>query len=114
MDYRKTLPLPQTFSHKLGYSQDAKYFKSFKSTFVKEFAPITSVSFSPISPHRFAVTSATRVQIYTPRSQSVVKTISRFKDVARSGQIRSDGRLVVAGDDSGLVQVSLSFFSIIF
>ncbi|TIC08762.1 WD40 repeat-like protein [Wallemia mellicola] len=105
MDYRKTLPLPQTFSHKLGYSQDAKYFKSFKSTFVKEFAPITSVSFSPISPHRFAVTSATRVQIYTPRSQSVVKTISRFKDVARSGQIRSDGRLVVAGDDSGLVQV---------
>ncbi|TIA84980.1 hypothetical protein E3P99_04096 [Wallemia hederae] len=105
MDYRRTLPLPQTFSHKIGYSQDSKYFKSFKSTFVKEFAPITSVSFSPSTPHRFAVTSATRVQIYTPRSQSVVKTISRFKDVARSGQIRSDGRLVVAGDDSGLVQV---------
>ncbi|EKM80085.1 hypothetical protein AGABI1DRAFT_106361, partial [Agaricus bisporus var. burnettii JB137-S8] len=30
---------------------------------------------------------------------------SRFKDVARSGNIRPDGKLVVAGDDSGLVQI---------
>ncbi|OBZ70427.1 U3 small nucleolar RNA-associated protein 15 [Grifola frondosa] len=38
-------------------------------------------------------------------TQKVTKTISRFKDVARSGCIRGDGKLVVAGDDTGLIQV---------
>jgi len=51
------------------------------------------------------VTAATRVQVYAPRTQKVTKTISRFKDVARSGCIRQDGKLVVAGDDTGLIQV---------
>jgi U3 small nucleolar RNA-associated protein 15 len=45
------------------------------------------------------------VSIYAPRVQKLTKSISRFKDVARSGNIRWDGKLVVAGDDSGLVQV---------
>lgn len=75
--------------------------------FIKEYAPVTSVHFSAAKPHRYAVTAATRVQIYAPRTQKITKTISRFKDVARSGNIREDGKLVVAGDDSGLVQVSL-------
>ena len=67
---------------------------------------MTSVHFSPSKPHRYAVTAATRVQIYAPRTQRITKTISRFKDVARSGSIRDDGKLVVAGDDTGLIQVS--------
>jgi U3 small nucleolar RNA-associated protein 15 len=66
---------------------------------------VTSVHFSPTKPHRYAVTAATRVQIYAPRTQRITKTISRFKDVARSGSIRDDGKLVVAGDDTGLIQV---------
>ncbi|KAI5124830.1 hypothetical protein M0805_005460 [Coniferiporia weirii] len=85
---------------------EPRYWRQFKHpVFVKEYAPITSVHFSPAKPHRYAVTAATRVQIYAPRTQKVTKTISRFKDVARSGCIRNDGKLVVAGDDSGLVQV---------
>ena len=73
---------------------------------------MTSIHFSPSKPHRYAVTAATRVQIYAPRTQKVTKTISRFKDVARSGNIRSDGKLVIAGDDTGLVQVfSYSLYS---
>jgi U3 small nucleolar RNA-associated protein 15 len=87
---------------------ESRYWRQFKHpVFVKEYAPITSIHFSPSKPHRFAVTAATRVQIYAPRTQKVTKTISRFKDVARSGHIRGDGKLVVAGDDSGLIQVCL-------
>ncbi|KAF5387928.1 hypothetical protein D9615_000452 [Tricholomella constricta] len=88
------------------HSPESRYWRQFKHpVFVKEYAPITSVHFSPFKPHRYAVTAATRVQIYAPRTQKITKTISRFKDVARSGTIRQDGKLVVAGDDSGLVQV---------
>ncbi|KAN0062011.1 U3 small nucleolar RNA-associated protein 15 [Thecaphora frezii] len=54
---------------------------------------------------KFAVTTGTRVQIYSMRTSRVIKTVSRFSDVARSASFRSDGRLMVAGDDSGLVQV---------
>jgi U3 small nucleolar RNA-associated protein 15 len=106
MDFQPTIlqrhPRP-TKSH----TPESRYWRRFKHpVFIKEYAPVTSVHFSPSSPHRYAVTAATRVQIYAPRTQKITKTISRFKDVARSGHIRSDGKLVVAGDDSGLIQVS--------
>ncbi|KAM6495843.1 WD40-repeat-containing domain protein [Amanita muscaria] len=98
----KTQPRPAASKH----NPESRYWRQFKHpVFVKEYAPVTSVHFSPAKPHRYAVTAATRVQIYAPRTQKVVKTISRFKDVARSGNIRGDGKLLVAGDDSGLVQV---------
>ncbi|KAH9951591.1 WD40 repeat-like protein [Amylocystis lapponica] len=93
---------PSTSKH----SSESRYWRQFKHpVFVKEYAPVTSVHFSPSKPHRYAVTAATRVQIYAPRTQKVTKTISRFKDVARSGCIRGDGKLVIAGDDTGLIQV---------
>jgi U3 small nucleolar RNA-associated protein 15 len=88
------------------HTPDSRYWRQYKQpVFIKEYAPVTCVHFSSAKPHRYAVTAATRVQIYAPRTQKITKTISRFKDVARSGHIRGDGKLVVAGDDSGLVQV---------
>lgn len=45
------------------------------------------------------------MQIFSSKTRKVTKTISRFKETAYSGTIRSDGRLLVAGDHSGLVQV---------
>ncbi len=91
------------------HNPESRYWRQFKHpVFVKEYAPITSIQFSPSKPHRYAVTAATRIQIYAPRTQKIVKTISRFKEVARSGCIRSDGKLVVAGDDSGLIQVRVA------
>ncbi|KAF8655233.1 hypothetical protein AX16_003139 [Volvariella volvacea WC 439] len=95
-------PRPAATDH----SPESRYWRQFKyPVFVKEYAPVTSIHFSPARPHRYAVTAATRVQIYAPRTQKVTKTITRFKDIARSGNIREDGKLVVAGDDSGLVQM---------
>lgn len=110
MDYKPVVvqrhPRPAPATH----NAESRYWRQFKHpVFIKEYAPVTSVHFSSSKPHRYAVTAATRVQIYAPRTQKVTKTISRFKDVARSGHIRPDGKLVVAGDDSGLVQVSPAF-----
>lgn len=108
MDYQPVVikKYPRIGSSKSNY--DSRYWRQYKHpVFIKEYAPVTSIHFSPSKPHRYAVTAATRVQIYAPRTQKVTKTISRFKDVARSGSIRSDGKLVIAGDDTGLVQVFL-------
>jgi U3 small nucleolar RNA-associated protein 15 len=88
---------------------ETKYWRQFKSpVFIKDRTPVTGLHFSPTRPHRYAVTSGARVQIYSPKTQKVFKTIARFKEVARSGNIRADGKLLVAGDDSGLVQVCTS------
>ncbi|KAF9453074.1 Trp-Asp repeat-containing protein [Macrolepiota fuliginosa MF-IS2] len=98
----KSHPRPASSKH----TPESRHWRQYKHpVFIKEYAPVTSVHFSSAKPHRYAVTAATRVQIYAPRTQKITKTISRFKDVARSGNIREDGKLVVAGDDSGLVQV---------
>ncbi|KAG0303027.1 snoRNA-binding rRNA-processing protein [Dissophora globulifera] len=85
---------------------ESRYWRKFKSPIVvKEFAAVSSIHFSETSPYDFAVTASTRVQIYSSKTHQVKKTISRFKDVAYSGTIRGDGRLVVAGDATGLVQI---------
>lgn len=53
----------------------------------------------------FAVTSGPRVDVYSIRKREPLKTIGRFDSVARSGEIRGDSRVLVAGDDSGKMQV---------
>jgi len=106
MDYQPVVvkKYPHISSNKSNH--DSRYWRQYRHpVFIKEYAPVTSIHFSPSKPYRYAVTAATRVQIYAPRTQKVTKTISRFKDVARSGNIRLDGKLVIAGDDTGLVQV---------
>ncbi|EIN10362.1 Trp-Asp repeats-containing protein [Punctularia strigosozonata HHB-11173 SS5] len=106
MDYQPVLIQKHARPATAKRSSESRYWRQFRHpVFVKDYAPITSIHFSPAKPHRFAVTSATRVQIYAPRTQKVTKTISRFKDIARSGCIRVDGKLLVAGDDTGLIQV---------
>ncbi|KAF7432961.1 hypothetical protein PC9H_004905 [Pleurotus ostreatus] len=106
MDYQPLVVKahPRTASKK--HSSESRHWRQFKHpVFVKEYAPVTSIHFSPSRPHRYAVTAATRVQIYAPRTQKVTKTISRFKEVVRSASFRNDGKLLAAGDDSGLIQV---------
>lgn len=53
----------------------------------------------------FAVTSGPRVDVYSIRNRELLKSIGRFDSVARSGEIRADSRVLVAGDDSGKMQV---------
>ncbi|KAJ1931103.1 U3 small nucleolar RNA-associated protein, partial [Linderina pennispora] len=72
---------------------------------VKEYGMVTSVEFSPIKPHDLVVTASTRLQIYNGRTGQLTRSVTRFTSPAHSGSFRSDGKLLVAGDDSNLVQV---------
>ncbi|KNC78347.1 hypothetical protein SARC_09220 [Sphaeroforma arctica JP610] len=85
---------------------ETRYWRKFKFPItVKEYGAISSISFCNAKPHDFAISSSTRVQVFAANTNKVKKTVSRFKDVAHSPHIRDDGKLMVAGDDSGLVQI---------
>ncbi|CAL8249154.1 unnamed protein product [Merluccius merluccius] len=93
---------------KLGekVTQDTLYWKNYKAPVqIKEFGAITSIDFSPLAPHTYAVTASTRVHIYGPFSQEPVKAFTRFKDTAYSGRFRSDGQLLVAGCEDSVVRL---------
>ena len=86
---------------------DSLYWRSgFEApTVAKGYGAITHVEFCPSSPHDFAVTNSTRVQIYDSRSLQITRTLQRFQKQALSGSFRADGGLVVAGTEDGLVKV---------
>lgn len=89
---------------------EQRYWRQYSSAqLVKEHNSVTHIAFNPQSPHDFAVTASTRVQIFSSRTRQVVKTFSRFKDVVYSASFRSDGKLLVAGDATGLVSVYDSY-----
>jgi U3 small nucleolar RNA-associated protein 15 len=77
-------------------------------------SPVTHISIAPpplsnlqsAAQDLFAVTTGSRVQIFSSKTRKVVKTISRFgvDDIAHSGNIRRDGRILVAGGESGAIQ----------
>ncbi|KAM3123943.1 hypothetical protein CJJ07_004491 [Candidozyma auris] len=85
---------------------EQRYWKGFMNPqLIKENHPITHIHFNPVSPHDFAVTSSTRIQVFSSKTRQVTKTFSRFKDVVYSGEYRYDGKLLVAADASGLVSI---------
>lgn len=74
--------------------------------------PITHISSPPLPLNAlsnpsdlFAVTSGTRVNLYSIRTRKPIKIINRFGDTAHSAEIRRDGRVMVAGDETGTIQV---------
>ncbi|KAK9478727.1 WD40-repeat-containing domain protein [Lipomyces japonicus] len=85
---------------------EQRFWRSYKTPLlVKEHGAISHINFCPVGNHDFAVTSGARVQIFSGRTRQVTKTIARFKDTAYSGEFRPDGKLLIAGDAGGLVQV---------
>ncbi|XP_060692136.1 U3 small nucleolar RNA-associated protein 15 homolog [Hemiscyllium ocellatum] len=93
---------------KLGnkVTQDTLYWKNYKSPVqIKEFGAVTNINFSPIAPYNYAVTASTRINIYGRYSQEPLKTFSRFNDTAYCGTYRSDGRLLAAGSEDGIVRL---------
>ncbi|KAK9235441.1 WD40-repeat-containing domain protein [Lipomyces kononenkoae] len=85
---------------------EQRFWRAYKTPLlVKEHGAITHINFCPSGTHDFAVTSGARVQIFSARTRQVIRTIARFKDTAYSGEFRPDGKLLVAGDATGLIQV---------
>lgn len=85
---------------------ETRYWKKFKTVAqIRELGQINSINFSPAAPHLYAVAASARIQLYSPESNAIHKTISRFSDVVYDARFRDDGRLIVAGDGSGLVQI---------
>ncbi|GAO18475.1 uncharacterized protein UV8b_07286 [Ustilaginoidea virens] len=100
-------PLPQVKlpSGPSPVTAEQRYWKSFKNQLLipsPTSYPVTHISHNA---DNFVVTTGTRVQIYSTRTRKLLKTITRFGDIARSGDIRRDGKVVVAGEDSGRMQV---------
>ncbi|CAK7896198.1 U3 small nucleolar RNA-associated protein 15 [[Candida] anglica] len=91
---------------------EQRYWRGFTNPqLVKENHPITHIHFNPASPHDFAVTSSTRIQVFSSKTRQVTRTFSRFKDTVYSGEFRFDGKLLVAADASGLVSIFDTFQS---
>lgn len=95
---------------------EQQYWKSFRAQQIipsPTSYPVTHISFPPhpinaLLPSNndyFTVTTGTRVQIFSIRTRKLLKTITRFSDIAHSGEIRRDGRVMVAGDETGKIQV---------
>lgn len=104
-DFRKLNVLSAAKTEHLK-DTETSFWKQFKNpVLVKEHASIQAISFQGKAPYHFALCTSTRVQLYDANTLAAKKTISRFSDVALSCQIRHDGKLLVAGDASGLVQL---------
>lgn len=91
------------------------YWRSFKSSISVASPsnnPVTHIS-CPLPPSSalsqasdyFAVTTGPRVQIFSIRTRRLVKTVTRFDDVAHGAEIRRDGRIMVSGDETGAIQI---------
>ena len=97
---------------------DQRYWRSFKSQQsvpAAHSSPVTHISFpsssNPLastttSTDTFAVTTGARIQIFSSRTRRLLRAITRFgpDDNAHSGSIRRDGRVLIAGGDSGTIQ----------
>jgi U3 small nucleolar RNA-associated protein 15 len=106
MDFLPLQALPTAPRASSSSNPHSRHFHSFRHPlFIKHAAPITHIHFSPAKPHRYAVTTSTRVLVYAPKTGKVVKTVTRFKDTARCGEFRKDGKLMIAGSEDGLVQI---------
>ncbi|KAL3468567.1 UTP15 C terminal-domain-containing protein [Aspergillus heterothallicus] len=70
-------------------------------------APSSASAFPSLTqpPDIFTVTTGARVQIYSIRTRKLLRSITRFDDTVRGTDVRPDGRIVVAGDDTGTIQV---------
>ncbi|ORY65340.1 putative small nucleolar ribonucleoprotein complex subunit Utp15 [Pseudomassariella vexata] len=114
----EVVPLPQLKlpSGPAPITAEQRYWKTFKNQLVipsPTQAFITHINFPAVNPSSlgfasndlFAVTTGTRVQLFSIRTRKLVKTITRFGHIARSGDVRRDGKILVAGDDSGKIQV---------
>jgi U3 small nucleolar RNA-associated protein 15 len=65
--------------------------------------PTSHVSATPPTAY-IAITTGPRIQLFSPHSLKPVRTIARTSSPFHSAHVRTDGRVVLAGSDSGVIQ----------
>ncbi|RCI09143.1 hypothetical protein L249_1445 [Ophiocordyceps polyrhachis-furcata BCC 54312] len=103
------LPLPAVKLPSAPWPTTAeqKYWRTFRDQMVAPSATGYAATHLSSAGSMLAVTTGSRVQLYSTRSRKLVKTVSRFDDMARGAALRhtDGGRVLSAGDDSGTVRV---------
>jgi len=98
----KDFPSPEAPKESL----EQEYWNAFAfPTVFKEFSAINHVDISPVHPYDALVTSSGKVQIFEQSTNVVKRTSTRSKDNTYGARFRADGKLMVTGGESGLVQV---------
>ncbi|KAL5719741.1 hypothetical protein ACHQM5_012486 [Ranunculus cassubicifolius] len=93
-------------SKKSSSSPESRYWRSFKTTEVPNLIyPITSLEFSPLPPHDFISSFSASLTLYNSQTLEPKSKFSSFKDTVYSPTFRSDGKLIAAGGETGLIQI---------
>jgi len=103
--FKKTIVLPRP---RVGekITRDTLYWKNWEFPVTrKEHGGIRSLHFSPSEPYSLAATSGIKVQVLSSENNDLLKSFTRFKENAACGCFRSDGKLIVAGGDEGLLRL---------
>jgi U3 small nucleolar RNA-associated protein 15 len=87
-------------------TSEAKYWKSYQTSSEDKLnSSPNCIDFCAALPNFYIVTGSTAVTMYNATTDKVQRAFSRFGDNAFSGRLRKDGKLIVAGDNSNMVQV---------
>ena len=65
----------------------------------------SSIEFAPVAPYDCAVASSLQVDIFSTQTDSVYRTLTRFKDTVYCASYRHDAKMLAAGDASGRTQL---------
>ncbi len=100
------LPLKEFARVQDGETPEARYWKSLNN--VKEVSVSGSpngIHFNPAYNNSYIVTASTKVSLIDALSDKVQRSYSRFTDDAYSGRFRGDGKLIAAGEKTGVVKI---------
>eukprot|EP00227_Mantoniella_beaufortii_P015617 CAMPEP_0197580766 /NCGR_PEP_ID=MMETSP1326-20131121/4478_1 /TAXON_ID=1155430 /ORGANISM="Genus nov. species nov., Strain RCC2288" /LENGTH=365 /DNA_ID=CAMNT_0043144575 /DNA_START=333 /DNA_END=1426 /DNA_ORIENTATION=+ len=100
------LPVKRYAARTIRETAEGRYWKAYKApSLLNQVSQVTCVDFADVYPYALAATSSARVTVYNSTTRRVQKTFTRFKDIAYSGVLRSDGRAMVVGGQMGAVQL---------
>ncbi|CAE7460470.1 UTP15 [Symbiodinium microadriaticum] len=87
-------------------TSEAKYWRSYSVSLQEHLLGSPScIDFNPVNNNQFIVTASSSVHLYESFPDRNQRSFTRFSGDAYSGKFRKDGKLIVAGDNSGTVKV---------
>jgi len=85
---------------------EERFWETFdEKTRIRLTGAVQGVHFSPLGSNQVAVTAESRVTILKSSTGDLIKSFPRTDTVAYAGRYRTDGKLLVAGTESGLVHL---------